>query len=173
MIRKTLIKDVFETKFKEDPENNFFNQIKIQKFTHLFGIKLFHVDSIETLHPEYKEASDLAVVRKRRLDLILVLKNKNMKQEEFLKFEPKLDIVLLRATPIHGGIILVNKENKVDIDTHVITVLKVGEQVKSMKPGDVVIPAGASLVSLPISDLPVNEYLMYTKESMIKFVSGA
>lgn len=95
-----------------------------------------------------------------------------MKQEEFLKFEPQQDVVVLQAKPIHGSIILINKEDKVDIDTHIITVLKVGELVKSMKPGDTVIPAGASLVTMPISDLPKNEYLMYTKESMIKFVSS-
>ena len=111
-------------------------------------------------------------LRKRRLDLDLIKINK-MKQEEFLKFEPTLDMVVLRAVPIHGSIILVNKEDKVDIDTHWITVEKVGELVKTMKPGDKVIPAGASLVTLPISDLPKNEYLMYTKESMIKFVSPA
>ena len=65
MIKRTFIKDVYETKFKEDPDNNFFNKIVITKLTHVFGAKLFEVNSIETLHPEYKDASDKAIAKEK------------------------------------------------------------------------------------------------------------
>lgn len=65
MITRTFIKDVYETKFKEDPENNFFSKIDVKKTMSIFGVKLMDLTSTEVLHPEYKEASDLMAKKKK------------------------------------------------------------------------------------------------------------
>lgn len=94
-----------------------------------------------------------------------------MKKNEFLEFVPTGDNVILHAIPFHkSGIIIPGKEENVDIDTHDIVVLAVGSDCKWVHPGDSVIPTGASLVRMPIEGLSNNEFIFYTKESMIKFV---
>lgn len=76
-------------------------------------------------------------------------------------------LVHLKLKKLSSGIILTNGE-EVDQDRYEVFVLKTGDAVKDIKPGDQVFLAAVALDQLPIDDLPKDEMIAYTPESFIK-----
>lgn len=65
MIRRVFSKDVYETKYKGEPESNFYEKIVTTKKVYFLGVKLVDTFTTEMLHPTILDSSE-AVTKKKK-----------------------------------------------------------------------------------------------------------